>query len=278
LRQLDPGAWTPHWPLLLASSAVLLVGYFTTGYLWGRIVAGLGGPRLPVAVSIRLFMIANLGRYVPGKLWQIAGLAALARTRGVPATTAAASAVLGQGIALASATLVGLGAVWTLADGAGWRWAVPLVLFGTMIAGLFPPVFDAVCARWFRLAKTQPPEALRSRDAIGWLAIGLASWLVYATAFWLLVRSFGLDAAFLPTASAFAAAYVLGYVMVFAPAGIGVREGALVALLSPQIGAAAAGAVALIARLWTTLVEVVPAAAFWTRHLATAPAASRPRD
>jgi uncharacterized membrane protein YbhN (UPF0104 family) len=93
--------------------------------------------------------------------------------------------------------------------------------------------------------------------------------VVYAVAFWVLVAGLGLDAAFLATASAFAAAYVLGYVMVFAPAGLGVREGFLIALLSPQLGAGPAGAVAVIARLWTTVVEIVPAAAFWTRGLAS---------
>ena len=37
----------------------------------------------------------------------------------------------------------------------------------------------------------------------------------------------------------------------------------------PPIGVGAATALAAAARVWTTAVEVVPAAAFWTRHLAT---------
>ncbi len=53
--------------------------------------------------------------------------------------------------------------------------------------------------------------------------------------------------------------------MLFAPAGIGVREGALIALLTPHLGAPAAGVLAIVARLWTTGVELVPAGAFWLR-------------
>ena len=79
-------------------------------------------------------------------------------------------------------------------------------------------------------------------------------------------------------ASAFAAAYVVGYVILFAPAGLGVREGVLVFMLSPHLGAGTAGAVAAIARLWTTLVEIVPAAAFWGRRLTTADAVTEARD
>ena len=278
LARLDISGWSPRWSLVGLSCALLLAGYFATGLLWGWITEGLGGPRLPPGVSIRLFMIANLGRYLPGKVWQIAGLAALAHQRGVPAATATAAAILGQGVSLASATFIGLGAVWTLAEGAPWRWAVPAALFGGVGLGLVPPVFDALANSWFRLARTPRPEGLTSAQAVGWLVAGLASWLVYAAAFWVLVVGLGFDVAFLGTASAFAAAYVLGYLMIFAPAGIGVREGFLIALLSPQLGAASAGAVAVIARLWTTLVEVVPAAAFWARHLASPGRAGEARN
>jgi uncharacterized membrane protein YbhN (UPF0104 family) len=269
LEQFDLGSLGVNFGLLGLSAVVLLIGYFATGYLWGLIVGDLGGPRLPAVVSVRLFMIGNLGRYVPGKVWQIAGLAILAKDRGVAAPTAAAAAILGQGIALAAALLIGLGAVWTVADGASWRWAVPAVILGATVLGLTPTVFHAVSGLWFRLARAEEPKDLSTSHAARWLALGLGSWIVYSVAFWMLVRSLGLPADVLPTASAFAAAYVLGYVMVFAPAGIGVREGFLVLLLSPQLGAGAAGAVAIIARLWTTVIEVIPAAAFWARHLAT---------
>ncbi len=81
----------------------------------------------------------------------------------------------------------------------------------------------------------------------------------------------------LPVASAFAAAYVLGYLMVFAPAGLGPREGFLVAFLTPHLGAAPSGVIAVVARLWTTAVEVVPAGIFWSGHLASTGAAERGR-
>lgn len=274
LSGIDPARWRPHWGLFGASCAALALGFVSTGYLWGRIAHDLGGPRFSVATSVRLFMIANLGRYVPGKVWQIAGLAILARDRGMPPATAAAAAVLGQGIALAAALTVGMGAVWTLAAGAAWRWAVPIGLGIALGASLTPVVFGATTKLWFRVAKTEAPDGLSSRDALRWLAIGLAGWILYAGAFWVLAVSFGLEVRPGPTASAFAAAYVLGYLVVFAPAGIGVREGFLVALLSPQLGAPAAGALALIARLWTTVIEVIPAAVFWTRHVASTRSAS----
>ncbi len=59
----------------------------------------------------------------------------------------------------------------------------------------------------------------------------------------------------------FAGAYFLGYAAVFAPAGVGVREGALAVLLAPWTGPAEAAVLAVIARLWMTVGEMVPLAA-----------------
>jgi hypothetical protein len=91
--------------------------------------------------------------------------------------------------------------------------------------------------------------------------------VLYGGAFWIFVRSFELPGAPVLIASSFAAAYVLGYAAIFAPAGIGVREVALVLLLSPAMGAAPAAAVSVLARVWTTVVEVIPAGALWVLHV-----------
>lgn len=218
---------------------------------------------------MRLFMIANLGRYIPGKVWQIAGLAALAKQKGIPGPTAAAAAVLGHGVALVAATAIGLGGIWTVAEGTPWRWAVPVGLAVGVAIGLAPPVFRAATGLWFRVSRTEAPDVLDSRQAVRWLAIAFANWAIFAVAFWLFVEGLGYDAPIVATATGFAAAYVVGYVFILAPAGIGIRESMLVVLLAPHFGAGAAGAIAAAARLWTTIIEVVPAAVFWGRHVAT---------
>ncbi|MHB1194304.1 MAG: lysylphosphatidylglycerol synthase domain-containing protein [Longimicrobiales bacterium] len=266
LRGVD---WKPDLAMLTASCLLLLLGYFVSAALWGRIVVDLGGPTLPVLDSIRMFMVANLGRYVPGKVWQIAGLAVMARNRGVPAGTATAAAVLGQGIALVAATLVGLGA---LVGGPPEirRWGLPgaAVVVVVTAVGLMPAVFGRASRLWFRLARQDAPPALGSVHALRWLGLYVANWALYAFSFWLLAASFGYRGEVVPVGSAFAAAYVLGYIVIFAPAGVGVREGFLVAFLTPFFGAGPSAALALVARVWTTLVELFPAAAFWLWQLA----------
>jgi len=149
------------------------------------------------------------------------------------------------------------------------RWG--LIGSGVLVAALalaaIPRVFRSAAGLWFRLARQEPPVGLRSAHALRWFVLYTLNWLLYALAFGVLVASFGQVGNLLAVGSAFAAAYVVGYVVIFAPAGAGVRELTLVGLLAPSMGAAPAGALAVIARIWTTVVELVPAAAFWVRHV-----------
>lgn len=264
LGSLDVGAWRPHALPLLASAVVLGLGYFMSAGIWARIVEDVGGPKLPARVSVPVFMVANLGRYVPGKVWQIAGLAALARRHGVPVTVATGAAVVGQGVALVAASAIGSLALFASPDPYPFWGAVTV---GAIVAGLalvsVPAVYRQVLGAWFRLARAERPTSLTPARTSLWLGLYLVNWAVYAGAFVLLAASFGADGPVLAMGSAFAAAYVLGYVMIFAPAGLGPREGFLIVFLTPHVGAGAAAMVAVAARLWTTGVEVVPAAAFW---------------
>src|SRR5688572_2157689 len=104
----EAGRITPRWGWLAASCLVLACGYGFSGWIWSRMVSDLGGPRVPAPDAVRIYLVANLGRYVPGKLWQVAGLALLARSRGVTAPVATAAAVVGQAVALAGAMLIGM--------------------------------------------------------------------------------------------------------------------------------------------------------------------------
>lgn len=269
LGSLPAEAWIPRFVPFVGATALLLAAYFGSGSIWGVMVRDLGGPKLPPFVAVRLFMIANLGRYIPGKVWQLAGLAMLAKGRGVPAATATGSAVLGHGLALVVVSGLGMGALLTGPDPYPTWGLIGSVGIGIVIVFLLiPRAFARIAGFWFEVTRTEAPPNLGSLHGFKWLALLTANWLMYVVAFWLLTRSLGSQGALIPVASAYAAAYVLGYLMVFAPAGLGPREGFLILFLTPHVGATASGVIAVVARLWITLVELVPAGLFWTHFVA----------
>src|ERR1051325_9661516 len=72
---------------------------------WRRILAG-WHQRLPFAGAARTWSLANLGRYVSGKVWSVAGLVVLAQRAGVQPGPAAASAFVIQAVSLGSGVAV----------------------------------------------------------------------------------------------------------------------------------------------------------------------------
>jgi len=256
--------------MIAASCVLLAAGYAASGWIWGRMVRDLGGPQLSLHDSVRIYMVSNLGRYIPGKLWQIAGMALLARARGVPAPVATAAAVVGQAVALAGATLIGL---LVMLSGstvlAGWTgWMVGGAALVTALVTI-PAFFRPLLRLWLRLVPGDGPQEVPvgAFEGLRWLTLYTLNWGGYAVAFWLLVRGLFQAGELLLVGPAFAAAYVLGYLALFAPAGIGVREGFLVAFLAPSLGGSGAALAAVASRVWTTVIEVIPAGAFWLAGL-----------
>ncbi len=272
LWSLEFGGWDVRWHWLVLSVLVLALGYGISAVLWGRMVRELGGPRIPPARAARLFLVANLGRYVPGKVLQLAGLTVLAAREGVRPAVAAVAAVLGQGVALLGATLVGLGAFFAPGSEVrtwGWLGVGAVGLF--LVLGSLPAARRLLATLWRRFSRepdaTTPPVLADPAFVWRWTVLYTVNWSIYATAFWLLFLGLAGWATFLQAGAAFAAAYVGGYLALFAPAGAGVRESLLTLFLAPLMTPERALALAVVARLWTTGVEVLPAFAMAPRTL-----------
>ncbi|MEX1259149.1 MAG: hypothetical protein WEG36_16250 [Gemmatimonadota bacterium] len=252
-------ALNPAW--LALGTVLLLAGYLVTARLWGRMVGELGGIDPGGAASIRIVLTANLGRYLPGKFWQMAGLALLAKRYGGSATLGATAGVLSHIFALAATGLVALPLLAGPSAPLG-RARIPVLMLLALLAFAVavPRVLHRVFTAALRVARLPAAEVVGMDGWFGarWLAMHLVVWIIYSLAFISFVRGLGFEAGFAGFAAPFAAAYLLGYLAIFAPAGIGVRDGFLIAFLRPEVGGAAVG-IALFARVWMTLAELLPA-------------------
>ena len=268
--ELTSAGWhlRPGW-LALALS-FWTANLFVMGRVWVVLVRALGS-ELSYTEGIRIWMITNLGRYVPGKIWQLSGLAVYMRQRSQAGGVALVAALVFQVLVLATGAGLGLAVVgaW-LAHG---RLFVSVAAIGLSIVGLGvllrPDVIQRLAA-WVsvRVGEVVPPKAELGR---GVLLRGSASlvlcWAMYGFGLWCLWRGVGAIGGPDPLlwTGMFAAAYVVGYLALFAPGGIIVREGVLVALLvevAVVSGPTAAG-VAIAARLLAVTSELVGVGVAW---------------
>jgi glycosyltransferase 2 family protein len=241
-------------------SAVLVLAGTACGMLaWRAVLADLGSP-LPVGPASHVFFLSQLGKYLPGSLWNYVAQVELARDHDVPRHRSGAAAVVALGISTTAALVLACIGIATMGAGS----AIPLpVLLLVAVAGLtllHPPVLSAVLATLLRLARREPLERSLSRRGVArataWAA---GSWLLYGTHVWLLVDDLGEEGlGALPlSVAAFAAAWSAGFLFVVAPAGAGAREAALVLGLAPVLATAEATVVAVISRLLFTLGDLL---------------------
>lgn len=241
--------WNPGALVL----AVMTVGitYVLQIESWRRVLAGWAQP-LSFRAAARIWWLANLGRYVPGKIWSVAGLVLIAQRAGVPAWVTGSSAVamqalgLGTCVALIAATVAG--AASPVGLGLAALVAAAIILALTLQA----PARLVIRGGGPGQFRPLPLSAVLASGALTQL-----SWVTYGAAFWLLADGLGFGATLaLPQAAGiFALGYLLGLLAVFAPGGVGVRELAYVGLLTPAVGSAGAIALSVGSRLLLTATE-----------------------
>jgi uncharacterized membrane protein YbhN (UPF0104 family) len=247
----------PLWSPVAAFGGVL-VGAVGTFACWRALLGQLGSP-LPVRAASRVFFLGQLGKYLPGSLWPVLAQIELGRQRAVPPRRSAAAFVLTVLISLASALILAAVTLPLLAGPttSSYRW---LFLLAPVLLGcLHPRVLGPALARVARLTGRPAPERpLRVSGvavACGW---ALLSWLGFGVQVWMLAA--GLSAPLWRAAplafGGFALAWSVGFLVVFVPAGAGVREAALTAALAPVLNPGAALLVALCSRLLMTLADI----------------------
>lgn len=245
--------WHPGY-LALTAAAIFAVYALQVGS-WTRVLTGWGA-RLAYGTGARIWCVANLGRYIPGKVWSVAGLVVMAGRAGVDAWTAAASAVAIQALGLGTAVAL------VAATGLSGESAVRLTLAGVAgaatIGVLVWPWATKQVTRILRPAT--PYRPLHLGRALEAALLTFASWAMYGVAFWALARGLGVfHLSWAAAAATFALGYLAGLFALFAPGGIGVRELTFVALLTPVVGAGSALVVSIASRIVLTITEVTAA-------------------
>jgi hypothetical protein len=254
-----------HWGYIALASAVVLGTYGVLIQSWRMLLAGWGG-ELSYPTAIRIWTVANLGRYLPGKVWSIGALGVLASREGVSGIAAAGAAILG--------TLLNIGAGFAVAVIAGaegvdrvYPGLRSFALIGTLafIVGvaLLPALLPAILDRYARWRGGVVAEQHLSRRTV-WIAalINATSWIGYGLAFALFARGVLPHLTVSPAVfiAAYAASYLVGFLALFSPGGFGVRELVLTAILV-ALGAAGRGDAVLLgatSRVWLTVLEVLP--------------------
>lgn len=251
-----------RWRWVVASVACALAGHAIYVAGWQRLLSD-SGVRAPFWTLARLFLVSNLGRYLPaGKAWQMAIVAMMAAEEGLPSAMLAASSLV-QGV-----VGVGVGAIVVFAAGGAAIGLAPawlVVPVAAVAALLAAPGVVRSAPRLYDVVKRRVPGIDSVSVATMWALIwtSAASWILWGVALFALARALlqAPEAPITAYVAAWAASFLAGLIAIISPAGLGARETVMQVVLA-RAGMAAADVlvVVVVARGWITVLDVAPAA------------------
>lgn len=278
----------PHWHDLRASVsgarpdltwgglAVLLAAthYAIVFRLWKGSLE-LAGVPLSTRAAADTWIPGLLSRYIPGKIWSNGIRLAVARRLGSPLIPVTGAMGWEALLAIASACAFGLVVFRDWPDPA-WRGsaAVVLVLTGGVLALARYTLAQGRFPRW--LARSGLRGAPSGGSVLALAALNLLGWAVYGASVWAVARATSPLSltAFPAVAGAVALAWAGGYLSIVVPAGLGVREGFLVVLLAPNLGAGPAVLMAAGSRLISFGLDLALTALWMWRRVPRPPSPS----
>ena len=239
--------------------------------------------RVSYGVALQAEMASMLAKYVPGGIWTPAARVVWLRKTGVDAATplVVSSILLEAGLSAVSGVAVfvlGVGII-----GGSDAPLVPLALFAVVVAILLHPrVFRWIAVRVFRPFGGVELPRLPYRVLVGLLGFYAVSWVVGGAAFLFLIRAVGGDAGadsvvFLGGTAAVGA--IVAVLSIIAPSGLGVREGAMYALVLAVASSGVALGAVVLNRIAITAVEallLLVGAVLWRRRRPSETAAPAP--
>ena len=250
---------------VLASFEALLalfVAQFANLKVWQVLLAGLGSP-LRISVAGRILLIGQLGKYLPGSVWPILTQMELGAQAKVPRPRSASTSVLAMLLSLCVGLVVAMVTVpFAAVHSDDYLWVFVLV---PLIAACFhPKVLNPLLNKLFKLAKRPaldtPISGRVLTEAVAWQFM---AWIFQGLQIWILAEKFSapMGKTALIALGGYAFAWCVGFVVILAPAGAGIREVLLVAALGPVIGTGPATAVALVSRAVNTISDLLCAGA-----------------
>lgn len=257
-----------YWGEVAASLAALPVGnvlgavvatllyVLATMLCWRASLWDLGAS-LPGVDAGRLFFLSQIGKYIPGGVWNVVAVGEMGRDKGVPRRTSLSAMLVFWLVSVTTGLVVGtlylLTSKGTVPGGIGW--VVSVLVLGLVV--LTPPVLRRLLT--FALRALRRPPLVRqpttkglvvavSWAVLGWAAAGMQVWLIASP-----MASASVSP--LAAVSGYALAWTAGFLVVVAPAGAGVREVVLGGLFSGSLSTGAVLTLVLISRLLITLVD-----------------------
>ncbi len=247
------------WSSSLLSQLMVLIAIVTSTYGWQLIVDDLGKP-VGYFRGAQIYLVGQLGKYVPGSVWGYLLQMELGRKAGLARARVFTGSVVHFGIAVVGAMLIGIIALPVIFDTEPDA-VLMLALVPVGVLALHPKGLTWCTSLVLRVLRRPALDHPLAASTIGKILGTIALAFVFqGLHLWLLANSIGAPgvSGLALCIGAMALGMVAGTAAFFLPAGVGAREGVLVAvLMTSGIGATQALTFAAASRVMFVLADLI---------------------
>lgn len=252
-----------QWHRTVLAQVAILFGFACSTMSWQVLLDDLGKP-IGVGKGAQIFLVGQLGKYLPGSVWayilqiELGAKAGLARARVFAAT------VFSVVVSVVAALFAGALAIPRLVaqdQRLGWLPWLYLVLPVALVM-LYPPILTAIVRIGFKvLRRPRPDHPVTLRAVLTSLAFAIGTYVFFGIHLWLLADNReGLTISPLTLCiGTMAIAMLAGLAFFLLPSGVGARELVIIVALTPLVGVGAATAYAAVSRAMFILAELAAA-------------------
>ena len=255
-----------NWIPFLASYLFAFAYYILVAVGWSRILRSLKKLNISLLKAVKVRTFSDFGRFIPGKVWLILGRIHYCKKWGYSSGIVVLSTFMEIFLQLVAATMFFI-LVFSFSRIEllnGYLWVLIFVI-PFLILLMHPKFLNFIFVKVGKLLKKDFVR-IKSKfaDILEAFLIFFIAWIFLGVGFYLMVYSIyplGVDYVLVLGAS-FALAWILSFLAIFVPAGLGVREALITYLLSLFLPLPVAALIAVVSRLWFVSAEVITALIF----------------
>lgn len=255
-------------PLPLIGSAFFQLLFWTvSSQLWSMALHTVTSTRVTLIDSFFQLCLVNLGKYLPGKIWGMLARGSYLKQRHaidvskiIQATYIEQVYLMGSGVVVASLVLA-------IINANRWMWFAALLILAMMTAAIF---YQKYLEKLIRLAYRLRGAAedyrsnefsLPGRKQLYMLVMYMLDWVLLSMVFYgLYIALFQAELSLTMAAVmtlACVTGMIAGFIAIFAPGGVGVREAVSGSILAAYMPIGDAVLVVLLFRIWLATLDVL---------------------
>ncbi len=231
-------------------------------------ITKINGCAISFRKAIPAYLYSILGKYIPGKVFMLAARLTYYKEENAPLSKVTVCFFIENVCTLLGAAMLFILSLFFFPNEllGNYRWLTILLIAAFFIC-IHPKIINTVLKMIGKIFKKDLRIPMKYAQILKVVLMFIGNWLIVGFGFFMLVRSVDPSVGWnemLFCAGIYGISAIMGILAVFAPSGIGVREGIMLAGLMLIMPESSAAVVSVISRLWQSAAELILIAAAFT--------------